>query len=118
MKCTLVSITLMAFVFMISACQTAKTEKEIAAGLCECLQPMTELYRQLQEQNEADPSLENAALKAKLEAAGLESEACTENIKIEYGEVMEKQTEEIKTAMETLCPKVVGTLAEIDAAYE
>lgn len=100
------------------ACRSTSPEKEVAQEFCQCFRNMTELYRQVQSQDESTAEDKLAELMRELESAATASEDCVERVEIDYGNLLDEKEEQIKAEMQRLCPDVVATLEEIDKGYE
>ena len=98
------------------SCRKAVTEQTIAQDLCKCFRNMTGLYEQ--SQKVAEESNEYMMILEKLETAAATSKECTEQLKNEFGDIMEEREEEIKIGMQKECPEVIQMLDTFSKRYE
>lgn len=110
--------SLLVFLFLGSACRNASTEQVIAEEFCQCFQKMTDVYQQVQSEDETEANNTLLDLMKELETAAAASEECVERMEIDYGDLLDKKEEQIKAEMQKRCPKVVETLEAIDQGYE
>ena len=105
-------------VFLVTgiSCRKAVTEQTIAQDLCKCFRNMTELYQQSEKVDEE--SDEYMSILEKLETAAITSKECTEQLKKEFGDIMEEREEAIKTGMQKECPEVIQMLDTFSKRYE
>lgn len=107
------TIYLFAFGCLISifACKSASSDEAIAREICDCLQPMVELYEKMEA--DAANSESDAVIEAMedLERLAAESQECSDQLMKKYPDLGAREAQ-VEAAMEKACPNVVRMLTE------
>lgn len=104
----ILSFSLLVCALSLFSCKSEPTIDKIAGELCECLQPMIDMYNELE--NVSDPELLESAME-NLSRLAQESEACADNLTAKYGD-LEARQQEIDEAMGRVCPNITQRLNE------
>ncbi len=102
---------------LVSGCGSGGEDYEqIAREACDCIRPLFESYNDLKAAQEDNDSEALQRFAEEMEAANEEVSACADRIEERYGVLEGEREEQVKAAMQKICPEVIQTLNEAERA--